>query len=151
MTTRPPSIEEIQDALAEQIELRSDYWPSHPDGWYDPDKPAPTGLSFVQKLQARIAALEGEVTRLTATLVEATHPWMSTEMQTTATERADWAKALSQELPGIRESPERQRLRQLLNDVALYSAEITRLTALNADLCAVNLRHAETLSARPTP
>ncbi len=42
--------------------------PSDPDGWYDPDKPAPTGLSFAQKLQARIAEMEAELARRAAVI-----------------------------------------------------------------------------------
>ncbi len=77
--------------------------PSDPDGWYDPDKPAPVpeGMETTAEERARAKARG-------------------------AKHGADWVD-------------------YLLRDFDRAIAEIARLTAINADLLAVNLSHAEAI------
>ncbi len=83
--------------------------PSDPDGWYDPDKPAPvpdgTRERGDEDMNNRWQAVAGDLFR----------------------------RASELEVIKIKSDTR----------IAGLEAEIARLTAINTDLCAVNLRHAE--------
>ncbi len=66
-------------------------------------------------------------------------------METTAEERAKWSTAVGRAW-GM--SPE--NIGSLVRDLDRALVEVARLTAINAELCAVNLRHAEALAIRET-
>ncbi len=96
---------------------------SDSDGWYDPDSPVVAMLRRVREA--------GEYRR-------SDPPTPIPEgMETTAEEREDWAQMFTGKLSEIGSFP------RLLRDFDRALAEIARLTAINGDLCAVNLRHAE--------
>ncbi len=93
---------------------------SDPDGWYDPDKPPRAVVRDKTEDWDKRKAAEAE------------------RMETTMEERARWANAASDVVGSDGH--------RVLRDLDRALAEIARLTAINADLCAVNLRHAEAIA-----
>ncbi len=96
--------------------------PSDPDYWYYPDAESlPAEFGGKERPSQAAPVSEG--------------------METTAEERAHWLSVYAgktfNELP---------MLLRTLRDLDRALAEIARLTAINADLCAVNLRHAEAIA-----
>ncbi len=136
--------------------------PSDSDGWYDPDPFDGVDLPAVSKSEARLLAQireAGEYRRSDPPVPPAS--WSVSASDGTCLspapvpegmETTPQSRALILSAAVDRPDTEAVRIIALLRDLDRALAEIARLSAINADLCAVNLRHAEEsarLSAAP--